>query len=145
VATGRRRVLRGAAVGAGAGIAWKAVEPLLQRAFRSPYSDAGIACRFVSDRPVAAYVTQAIGGATFGATFARLGGRGVERAVASALVENTVLWPAVWAIQRYHPDVRAGRWPKPFRDPGAIAVSFTGHALFGVLLGVGLDPPKPRR
>jgi hypothetical protein len=139
------RSARGAVVGAGAGIAWKAAEPLLQRAFRSPYSDAGIACRFVSSGPVAPYVTQALGGATFGATFARLGGRGVPAAVGAALVENAVLWPAVWVAQRYHPDVRAGRWPKPFADPGAIGVSFAGHALFGLLLGIFLDQPRLRR
>lgn len=139
------RIVRGAIAGAAAGIAWKAVEPPLQRAFRSPYSDAGIVSRFVSARPVAAYATQALGGATFGAAFARLGGRGVTTAAAAALVENTVLWPAVYVVQRYHPDVRAGRWPKPFLDPGSIGVSFAGHAIFGALLGAFLDPPRLRR
>src|SRR5581483_3378119 len=122
----------------------QAIEPLLQREFRSPYSDSGIVCRFVSRRPVAHYATQALGGAAFGAAFARLGGRGIDRAVAAALVENAVLWPGVWAIQRVHPDVRAGDWPKPFTDAGAIQVSFAGHAIFGVLLGALLDPPAIR-
>jgi hypothetical protein len=139
------RVARGATVGAAAGVAWKALEPLLQREFRSAYSDAGIASRFVSPGPVAAFVTQALGGAGFGAVFARLGGRGINQAVAAALVENAALWPLVWVIQRWHPDVRAGRWPKPFTDPGAIQVSFAGHALYGVLLGALLDPPAVRR
>lgn len=139
------RSVRGAVAGAAAGIAWKAVEPLLQRGFRSPYSDAGIACRFVSTRPVAAYATQAAGGATFGVAFARLGGRGVPTAVAAALVENAVLWPAVWVVQRYHPDVQAGRWPKPFADPGSIGVSFTGHAIFGLLFGALLDRSQLHR
>jgi hypothetical protein len=139
------RTLRGAIVGAVAGIAWKAVEPLLQREFRSPYSDAGIGSRFVSPSVAAEFATQALGGATFGAVFARLGGRGINQAVTAALVENTVLWPLVAVIQRYHPDVRAGRWPKPFADPGAIQVSFAGHAIFGVLLGALLDPPALRR
>jgi hypothetical protein len=139
------RVLRGALCGAVAGVAWKAVEPLLQREFRSPYSDAGIACRFVSKSPVAAYATQAFGGATFGAAFARAGGRGIDQAVAAALVENAALWPLVWVVQRWHPDVRAGDWPKPFADRGSIEVSFAGHAIFGVLLGALLDPPAVRR
>jgi hypothetical protein len=139
------RTLRGAVVGAAAGIVWKAVEPLLQREFRSPYSDAGIACRFVSRGPVAPYVTQALGGATFGAAFARLGGRGIDQAVAAALVENALLWPLVWVVQHWHPDVQAGDWPKPFADPGSIQVSFAGHAIFGVLLGALLDPPAVRR
>jgi hypothetical protein len=138
------RVARGAIVGSAAGVVWKALEPLLQRAFDSPYSDAGIASRFVTPEPWAAYVTQAIGGATFGGLFARFGGRGVDQAVTAALVENTVLWPLVWVAQRWHPDVKAGRWPKPFADPGSIGVSFAGHALYGVLLGAMLDPPKLR-
>jgi hypothetical protein len=138
------RTLRGAIAGAAAGIAWKAVEPLLQREFRSPYSDAGIASRFVSPNAAAEFATQALGGATFGAVFARLGGRGINQAVAAALVENALLWPLVAVIQRYHPDVRAGRWPKPFTDPGAIQVSFAGHAVYGVLLGALLDPPGIR-
>lgn len=141
----RHRTVRGAVAGAVAGIAWKTLEPLLQRLFGSPYSDAGIASRFVSPSPVAAYATQALGGATFGALFARFGGRGCRQAVTTALVENTALWPAVGAIQRFHPDVKAGRWPKPLTDPGSLAVSYSGHVLYGALLGAMLDPPhRPR-
>ena len=136
------RTLRGALAGAVAGVVWQAVEPLLQREFRSAYSDSGIVCRFVSRRPVAQYATQALGGATFGAAFARLGGRGIDRAVTAALVENAVLWPSVAVIQRFHPDVRAGDWPRPFADPGAIQVSFAGHAIYGIVLGALLDPPR---
>jgi hypothetical protein len=139
------RVVRGAVCGAVAGVAWKALEPLLQREFRSPYSDAGIASRFVSKSPVAAYATQAVGGTLFGAAFAKLGGRGINQAVAAALAENTALWPLVWVIQHWHPDVQSGNWPKPFADPGSIQVAFSGHALYGVLLGALLDPPAIRR
>jgi hypothetical protein len=128
-----------------AGVAWKAVEPLLQREFRSPYSDAGIATRLLTTSVAAEYATQAVGGATFGAAFARLGGRGIDQAVTAAVVENAVLWPLVWVLQRRHPDVRAGRWPRPFMNAGAIQVSFAGHAIYGVLLGAMLDPPALRR
>lgn len=138
------RIVRGAAVGAVAGVAWKGIEPLLQREFRSPYSDAGIASRFFSPSVAAEYATQAVGGALFGAAFARFGGRGITSAVAAALVENAALWPLVAIAQRHHPDVQSGRWPKPFLDPGSIEVSFTGHAIFGVLLGALLDPPTIR-
>jgi hypothetical protein len=131
-------------VGSAAGLVWKAVEPLLQREFRSPYSDAGLACRFLSQRAWAAYATQAVGGGIFGAVFARRGGHGIDQAVAAALVENALLWPAVAVVQGFHPDVRAGCWPKPFADAGAIQVSFAGHAIFGVLLGALLDPPTVR-
>ena len=139
-----QRVLRGALVGAAAGVAWKAVEPLLQREFGSPYSDAGLASRFVSPGEGAAYATQALGGAVFGALFARFGGRGINAAVTAALLENAALWPAVAVVQRFHPDVRAGRWPRPFADPGSIQVSFAGHAIYGVLLGALLYPPHVR-
>jgi hypothetical protein len=131
-------------VGAVAGILWKAVEPLLQKEFGSPYSDAGIASRFVSSSEAAAYATQALGGAVFGAAFARFGGRGIDAAVKTALLENAALWPAVAVVQRYHPDVQSGRWPKPFADPGSIQVSFAGHAIYGVILGALLDPPRVR-
>jgi hypothetical protein len=139
-----RRTRRGAAVGAVAGVTWMAVEPLLQRGFRSPYSDPGIVCGIVARgraRLAAEVVTQAVGGAIFGAAFVRFGGRGAGRAVTAALVENAVLWPGVGILQRYHPDVRDGRWPRPLTDPRAIGVSFAGHAIFGVLLGLLLDPP----
>jgi hypothetical protein len=139
------RTLRGALAGAVAGVAWKAIEPLLQHEFRSPYSDAGLVSRLVSPSAALAYATQAASGAAFGALFARLGGRGINEAVAAALVENALLWPGVAVVQRHHPDVQSGRWPKPFSDPGAIQVSFTGHAIFGVLLGALLDPPAVRR
>jgi hypothetical protein len=135
-------MLRGVVAGAAAGIAWRAVEPLLQREFRSPYSDAGIACRFVSRSAAAEFATQAAGGAVFGAVFARAGGRGINQAVAAALVENALLWPLVGIVQRFHPDVRSGDWPKPLTDPGSLRVSFAGHAIFGVLLGALLDPPQ---
>jgi hypothetical protein len=137
-------MLRGALAGAAAGIAWKAVEPLLQKEFGSPYSDAGIVSRFVSPGAAAAYATQALGGAAFGSLWARYGGRGINATVRAALLENAALWPAVAVVQRFHPDVRSGRWPKPFADPGSIQVSFAGHAIFGVLLGALLDPPRVR-
>ncbi|HEY6016881.1 MAG TPA: hypothetical protein VIU16_08860 [Gaiellaceae bacterium] len=142
------RTLRGALAGAVAGIAWTAVEPLLQREFGSPYSDPGLVAGLVAHgrgRRLLEYATQAGGGAAFGAAFARLGGRGIENGVAAALAENAALWPAVAVVQRFHPDVRSGRWPKPFADPRSIQVSFAGHAIFGILLGALLDPPALRR
>ncbi len=142
-----RRVIKGAVVGAAAGLAWKAVEPLLQREFGSPYSDPGIAAGFLTSgrlRLPLEFAIQAAGGAAFGAAFAACGGKGINQAVRAALVENAVLWPGVAVVQRRHPDVRAGRWPKPFADPGSIQVSFAGHAIYGVLLGALLDPPAVR-
>ena len=143
-----RRTIRGAVVGAVAGVVWKAVEPLLQREFGTPYSDAGIVAGYAGTgraRVPLEYATQFVGGATFGAAFAHFGGRGINRAVTAALVENTVLWPGVAVLQRRHPDVLAGRWRKPFSDTRALRVSYAGHAIYGVLLGALLDPPRLRR
>ena len=140
--------MRGALAGAAAGVAWKAVEPLLQKEFGSPYSDPGIVAGiFARGRARAAleYAVQGVNGAAFGAAFARLGGSGIPAGVAAALVENAAFWPAVGVMQRFHPDVQAGRWPKPLTDPGSIQVSFAGHAIFGILLGALLDPPAIRR
>lgn len=143
------RIVRGAAAGAAAGVAWKAVEPLLQREFGSPYSDAGIAAGLLvrggRARQLLEYGIQGFNGGLFGAAFAKLGGRGIDGGVAAALVENAAFWPAVAVIQRFHPDVQSGRWPKPFSDPRSIQVSFAGHAIFGILLGALLDPPRLRR
>ena len=86
------------------------------------------------------YVVQLCGGGLFGTAFAAAGGRGVRQAVAAALAENGALWPLVGVIERRHPDVRAGRWAAPFTSPRAVAVSFAGHALFGVMLGAFYRP-----
>ena len=143
-----RRTAKGALVGAAAGLVWRAVEPLLEREFGSPYSDPGIVAGIVAQgaaRTPLEYGVQAAGGAAFGAAFARLGGRGIRAAVGAALVEDVAFWPAVAVLQRFHPDVRAGRWPRPFADPRSFQVSAAGHALFGVLLGAVLDPPPVRK
>ncbi|HET8606049.1 MAG TPA: hypothetical protein VFL66_03365 [Gaiellaceae bacterium] len=142
------RVVRGAFAGAAAGVAWKALEPLLQREFGSPYSDAGIVAGFVARggvrRQALEVAMQAVDGGLFGAAFAKLGGHGIRGGVAAGLAENAAFWPAVALIQRVHPDVRSGRWPRPFADPASIQVAFAGHALFGILLGALLDPPRIR-
>ncbi len=141
------RIAKGALAGAVAGVVWKAVEPLLQKEFGSPYSDAGIVAGFFSQGPLRQpleFVGQGLGGAAFGSLFAALGGHGISQGANAALAENAALWPVVALLQRYHPDVQSGRWPKPFSDPGSIQVSFAGHAIFGVLLGALLDPPAIR-
>ena len=142
------RTLRGALAGAAAGTAWKAVEPLLQREFGSPYSDPGLVAGILAPRrgrTTLEYLVQAGNGAAFGAAFARLGGGGIDRGVQAALVENVAFWPLVGVLQRFHPDVQAGRWPEPLTDARAAQVSFAGHAIFGILLGALLDPPSVRR
>jgi hypothetical protein len=67
--------------------------------------------------------------------FRRLGGHGVWRAVAAAQAENTILWPGMAVVDRIHPDVRSGAWPKLFSDRGTIAQEIGSHVVFGAVLG----------
>jgi hypothetical protein len=127
-----------AAAGLLAGLAWRAAEPQLRRLFGHPYSDPQLLTSFITRgrlQPLLDYCVQASGGAAFGFVFARLGGRRTAQAVAASLGENVVLlalWPLV---DRYHPDVRSGRWPPLTGNPRAAAVSLSGHLLYGLLLG----------
>ena len=123
--------MRGAAAGAVAAAIWAASDPLFQRTFGTPYSDVELLSR---RRPVG-LALHTFNGAAFGWLFARLGGRGVKQGVAAALVENAVLWPGMLVVDRVHPKVRDGSWPKLAGNPRVFAQSSAAHALFGALLG----------
>lgn len=110
--------MSGPLAGAAAALAWKATDPLFDRVFRTRYSDARL---FGTPAHLA-------GGAAFGWAFARLGGRGWRAGLATAVVENAVLWPAVALVA-----------PRFFGDVRAFARSTAGHALFGAVLGVLVD------
>ena len=138
----RRRddaVRRHAVAGAVAGVAWLTVEPLLRRMFGHPYSDPQLATAFVTRgraQKVLDYALQASGGAAYGAVFARLGGRSTAQATAGVLAENLALMATFPLFDRYHPDVRDGTWPPLTWNARAAGVSLSGHALYGVLLGL---------
>jgi hypothetical protein len=142
--------LRYAAAGAVAGVAWRALEPSLQRLFGHPYSDPELLTAFITrgraQRPLD-YCVQAAGGAAFGAVFARLGGRTTAQAVTASLAENALLLALSPLVDRIHPDVRDGRWPPLTGNPRAAAVSASGHLLFGLLLGTlaGVRPHRTER
>jgi hypothetical protein len=133
--------LRGPIAGALAAAAWQACDPVLKRAFGTPYADAELIGPFITrgrHEWVANLVTHCAGGATFGYLFERLGGRGVRAGVTAALVENAVLWPGLAVLDRVHPKVRDGTWPPLVTSPRAFASASAGHALFGALLGFAL-------
>ena len=133
--------MRGALVGAAAAAIWNAYDPLLKRLFDTPYADSEVLGPFITQGEyewLANLVTHMGGGATFGFLFERLGGRGVKAGVAAALVENTVLWPAVGVVERLHPKRKSGEWPPLLLNGRAFAAAMTGHALFGALLGLGV-------
>ena len=130
--------MRGAAAGALAAGVWFACDPLLKRIVGTPYADSELVGPFITRgrlEPLANLVTHAAAGAGFGSAFAALGGRGVRAGVAAALAENTLLWPALGVVERFHPKRRDGTWPPLARSPRAFGCAAAGHALFGAVLG----------
>ena len=118
---------------------WTAADPVLERTFRTPYADAKLLGPFITQgplEPVANLVTHAADGFAFGYLFSRFGGRGVKNGVAAALAENTLLWPTLAVFDRIHPKRRSGEWPPLVSNPRVFAQATTGHALFGVILGL---------
>ena len=121
-----------------AAAAWQACDPLLKRAFGTPYTDAQLLGPFITRGRyewLANLATHAAAGATFGYVFERLGGRGVKQGMTAALVENAVLWPGIAVFDVIHPKRRDGTWPRLVTSPRAFASASAGHALFGALLG----------
>jgi hypothetical protein len=136
--------VRGAVVGALAAAAWNAYDPLLKRAFGTPYADSEVLGPFITQGRyewLANLVTHMGGGAAFGYLFERFGGNGVQDGVAAAVVENTLLWPAVAVIEQVHPKGRTGEWPPLLLNGRAFAAATAGHAIFGALLGLGVRRP----
>src|SRR3954452_10905275 len=132
-------VRRYAAAGVVASVIWCRAEPFLRRIFGHPYSDPRLVTALVArgrTQRALDYALQASGGAVFGGLFAHFGGRKGRQGVQAGLVENAPLLPLLPLIDRYHPYVRSGQWPSVSRSPRAAAVSFSGHALFGLLLGL---------
>ena len=133
------RNVRGGIAGAVAATIWTAADPVLDRVFGTPYADSKLLGPFITQgplEPVANAATHAAGGFAFGYLFSRLGGRGVKNGVAAAVAENTLLWPGLAVFDRIHPKRRSGEWPRLVTNPRVFAQATTGHALFGVLLGL---------
>jgi hypothetical protein len=134
----KARSLRGAAAGVVAAAAWTAGEPALRRLARTPYSDLRLLGRLATRGrawPVAGLALHLANGALFGASFGRLGLRGVRAGVIAAELENLALWPAFLVVDRIHPDRRDGSWPPLILNPRVAAYEVAAHALFGAVLG----------
>jgi len=121
---------RGALAGVAAAAVWAAAEPLARRAFRTPYSDVDL----LGGGPVGLALHTA-NGAGFGYVFVKLGGRGVVDGIVAAVVENTLLWPGMFVVDRVHPRRRDGTLPPLARNPRVFAQETFVHVLFGTVLG----------
>jgi hypothetical protein len=133
--------MRGGIIGAVAAGIWNAYDPLLKKAFGTPYADSEVLGPFITTGEhewLANLVTHMGGGFAFGWLFERLGGHGVTRGVAAAVAENTVLWPAVAVIEQVHPKRKSGEWPPLLTNGRAFAAATVGHAIYGALLGFGV-------
>jgi hypothetical protein len=135
-------MLRGGIAGAVAAAVWNAYDPLLKRAFRTPYADSEVLGPFVTEGRyewLANLGTHMAGGFAFGTLFERLGGRTARQGVVAAVVENTALWPALAVVERAHPKRKRGVWPPLLRDGRAFGAATVGHAVFGALLVLGVS------
>jgi len=132
------RIVRSAVAGAAAAGAWAAAEPLVSRAFGTPYSDVRLLGRTITRGrlwPAAGLAAHVANGAAFGAAFAALGRGGVRDGVVAAQIENAALWPAMAVMDRIHPDVRDGTWPRLFANPRVAGHALVTHTVFGLVLG----------
>ncbi|CAN5141109.1 hypothetical protein BH18ACT14_BH18ACT14_05620 [soil metagenome] len=129
--------------GIAAAAVWATAEPLVGRALGVAwYSDARLLGRTLTKgrlwRPLGIAVHLA-NGATFGAVFARLGGRGWKQGVLAAEAESALLWPGMAVIDRIHPDRRRAEWPPLLFNGRVFAYEMVVHAIFGAVLGTLLS------
>jgi hypothetical protein len=132
------RAIRGAAAGAAAATAWSAAEFAASRALRHDFTDTRLLGRVASERwwLPAGVLIHAFNGAAFGAVFAAAGARGPMAGLRWVSVEALASWPGMALVDRFHPDRRSGRWPRPLlTDRRVIAQEAAMHALFGLVLG----------
>jgi hypothetical protein len=115
--------------------AWAAAEPVLARAFGTPYSTRRLLAGLMGVSSSAALAAHMVNGVLFGILFERAGGRGAGRGLLAAQAENLALWPLMAVAERIHPDCRSGDWPPLFRSGRIFAYEAAGHALFGAVLG----------
>jgi hypothetical protein len=135
-------MVRGALAGVAAAAAWAAAEPAVARLVGPPrgYSDVrllgGLLTRDGERWHGVGLAVHVANAAVFGAAFRRLGGSGWRQGLLAAQAENLALWPGMAAIDRLHPDRRAGTWPRLLTNERVFAYECAVHALFGVVLGL---------
>jgi hypothetical protein len=135
------RILRGAASGVIAAGVWAAQQPIDKLVFASRYDDVELLGRAVvpdDDHWFAPGLSlHLINGGMFGAVYSLLApslpGPSWAKAPVMAMTENTLLWPVVSMIDRYHP--ARGVLPTLKGNQRAFWQSTWRHLLFGAVLG----------
>jgi hypothetical protein len=140
-----RRDFHAAFAGAVAAATWIAAEPVTRRLTRGTHRELRLISGTLAGKrggDALGWAVHLVNGAVFGVAFRRLGGAGVRQAVVAAQAENAILWPGMAIVDRVHPDVRSGRWPRLLTDRGTIAQEIGSHLVFGVVLGAVLRNPR---
>jgi hypothetical protein len=79
-------------------------------------------------------LNSAVLGKVYAAVEPVLRGPGWARGLTFALAENTILWPLLLLVDRYHPAVRAGTLPR-YNRPWPFLAENLRHAAYGLTLG----------
>lgn len=131
---------RGAVAGALAAGAWAAQQPLDKRVFGVDYDDAELLGKTVTQGgawPVVGLAMHLANGAVFGAVYANVARRiplpSWARGPAAGLAEHLATWPAMAAVDRFHPARRD--LPDLALNGRAFAQATWRHLLFGLVLG----------
>lgn len=74
-------------------------------------------------------------GTLYGYVQAGLPGPDWLRGLLFAQLENLLLWPVLFVIERIHPQIKTGELGS-FNHPGAFVAEVFRHAVYGVVLGV---------
>ncbi|MGH2799901.1 MAG: hypothetical protein ACRDLO_14860 [Solirubrobacterales bacterium] len=138
-----RRLARSATAGAVAAAIWAAQQPLDKRVFGSSYDDVELLGKLITRGrawPLAGLGLHLANGALFGVAYTiaepLLPGPGWARGVLAAQIENFALWPLARLTDRYHPARR--ELTRLTGNRRALAQATWRHALFGVILGLGV-------
>lgn len=141
----RGRAQRGAVAGLVGGAAFAATMAIDQRVSGCRADDYRLLADFgplARWWPVAGRVIHATNSAAVGAAYSiavdRLYGPGWLRGVTFAMIENTVLWPAMIVFDRVHPAITSGRLPR-YNQPVPALLEVIRHVAFGAALGVMYD------
>jgi hypothetical protein len=141
VALSDLRFLRGAASGVLAAAAWAVQQPVDKLVFECRFDDVEMLGRAVVPEGDGWYAPglslHLLNGALFGAVYSliapRLPGPAWLKGPAVAVTENTLLWPTVGLLDRYHP--ARGRITPLAGNPRAFWQATWRHVVFGAVLG----------